>query len=108
VTEADPGRRISWLVLDNHFAFTEDQTEWTGTTVTFDIAEEGGRTEVRFTHQGLTPACECFEVCSTAWGFFVNSSLRSLITTGEGRPNRLGHPPIDTAAETRTEEEIPR
>ena len=74
----------------------------------FDIAREGNRTEVRFTHQGLTPAHECFEVCSTAWGFFVNSSLQGLITTGEGRPNRLGHPPIDTATETRTEREIPR
>lgn len=94
--------------MDNHFAFTEDQTEWTGTTVTFDIAQEGNRTAVRFTHQGLTPAHECFEVCSTAWGFFVNSSLQSLITTGEGRPNRLGHPPIDTATETRTGREIPR
>jgi hypothetical protein len=38
----------------------------------------------------------------------VGSSLQSLITAGENRPNRLGHPLIDTAAETRTGREIPR
>jgi hypothetical protein len=38
----------------------------------------------------------------------VHSSLQSLITTGEGRPTHLGHPLIDTAAETRTGKEIPR
>jgi uncharacterized protein YndB with AHSA1/START domain len=90
VTEAVPGRKVSWLVLDNHFNFTEDETEWTGTTISFDIAEKDGQTEVRFIHQGLVPAYECFEVCSTAWGFYVNSSLQSLIITGEGQPNGRG------------------
>lgn len=93
VTEAVPDRKISWLVVENHFDFTEDQTEWTGTTITFDIAEKDGQTEVRFTHQGLVPEHECFDVCSTSWGFYVNDSLQSLITAGEGQPNRRSRPP---------------
>lgn len=99
VTEAVPGRKVSWLVVDNHFNFTEDETEWTGTTITFDISEKDGQTEVRFTHQGLVPAYECFEVCSTAWGFYVGS-LRSLIATGAGQPNGRGRPrlPAEEAA----------
>ena len=108
VTDAGPGRRVSWLVVDDHFACTEDEAEWTGTTITFDLAPVGGRTAVRSTHQGLTPAHECFEVCSTAWGLFVDSSLRSLITTGEGRPGRRAHQSLDTGAEPRTGEETPR
>ncbi|MEU7895831.1 SRPBCC domain-containing protein [Nonomuraea sp. NPDC049152] len=99
VTEAVPGRKVSWLVVDNYFNFTEDETEWTGTTITFDISEKDGQTEVRFTHQGLVPAYECFEVCTTAWGFYVGS-LRSLIATGEGQPNGRGRPrlPAEEAA----------
>jgi hypothetical protein len=92
VTEAVPGRKVSWLVVDNYFKFTEDETEWTGTTISFDISEKDGQTEVRFTHQGLVPAYECFEVCCTAWGFYVNGSLQSLITNGEGQPNGHGRP----------------
>lgn len=86
VTEAVPGQKVSWLVVDNYFKFTEDETEWTGTTINFDIAEKEGQTEVRFTHQGLVPAYECFDVCSNAWGFHINGSLRKLITTGAGNP----------------------
>jgi hypothetical protein len=32
------------------------------------------------------PTYECFDVCSNAWAFFINDSLRSLIATGEGHP----------------------
>jgi hypothetical protein len=90
VTEAVPGRRVAWRVLENHFDSVEDTTEWADTTVEFDISEEDGRTEVRFTHRGLVPVYECYDNCSNAWSFFVNSSLRDLITTGTGRPNRPG------------------
>jgi hypothetical protein len=100
VTEAVPGRRVSWLVLENHFDFTGDQTEWVGTTISFDIAEEDGATRVAFTHRGLVPEHECFDVCAGAWGFYLTSSLPDLITTGEGRPNRRGRPsaPAEAAA----------
>src|ERR1700743_2538698 len=87
VTEAVPGRQVSWLVLENSFDSVEDTTEWANTTITFDIAERDGATEVRFAHHGLVPEYECFRLCSTAWGFFINTSLRELITTGTGRPN---------------------
>ncbi len=86
VEELVPGRRVVWRVLDNHFSFTDDQTEWTDTQIRFEISEEGGATEVRFTHAGLLPAHECFDVCSNAWDFYIRTSLRSLITTGEGAP----------------------
>lgn len=101
VTEVVPERKVSWLVLDNYFDFTQDKTEWDDTSVSFEIFERDGRTEVRFTHLGLVPGYECFDVCSNAWGFYVNGSLRSLITTGEGQPNRRGRPRLP-AEELRT------
>jgi hypothetical protein len=87
ITELVPGSRVAWHVLDGYLGFVNDRTEWTGTDITFDISRNGDLTEVRFTHVGLVPDYECFENCSSAWGFYINSSLRNLITAGKGDPN---------------------
>jgi len=58
--------------------------------MTFEITAREDGTEVRFAHRGLVPEFECFESCSSGWGFFVNRSLRHLITTGEGPASRRG------------------
>jgi hypothetical protein len=87
ITEFVPGRRVAWHVLDGYLEFVKDKTEWTGTDITFDISPVESGTEVRFTHVGLVPQGECFESCSTAWTFYINSSLRDLITQGKGDPN---------------------
>jgi len=63
------------------------QTEWKGTKVVFEISEQDGKTKIRFTHQGLVPQHECYEVCSNAWTGYITSSLYKLITTGKGEPN---------------------
>jgi hypothetical protein len=87
LTEVIPDQKAVWLVLDNYFSFVEDQNEWTGTEIIFEISEEAGKTEVRFTHKGLVPDFECYGVCSNAWSTYVNVSLPNLITTGKGQPN---------------------
>jgi uncharacterized protein YndB with AHSA1/START domain len=87
ITELIPGKKVIWLVLENYFDFTKDKTEWKGTKVVFDIAKKDGKTEVRFTHEGLVPEYECFDICSDAWSSYINGSLRSLATTGKGKPN---------------------
>ncbi|WP_413666927.1 SRPBCC domain-containing protein [Mucilaginibacter sp. Mucisp86] len=85
--EVIPNQKVVWLVLDNYFSFTEDQTEWKGTKVVFEISEQDGKTKIRFTHQGLVPQHECYEVCSNAWTGYITGSLYKLITTGKGEPN---------------------
>jgi uncharacterized protein YndB with AHSA1/START domain len=86
VIELIPNEKVVWLVLDNHMNFVEDQTEWVGTTIRFEIARKRDQTEVRFAHLGLVPQYECFGVCSSAWGSLMLGSLPSLITTGTGQP----------------------
>lgn len=86
VTELDQDRRIAWLVTGSYLDFVDDKQEWTGSTVRFDIAEVGEGTRVTFTHEGLRPEDECYDVCSNAWGMFVNGSLSAFIETGEGQP----------------------
>ena len=81
VTELVPGRKVTWLVLDNHFSFVADQDEWKGTQISFEIATVGAKTQIRFAHLGLAPEFECFDVCSNAWGSLINGSLRALVCT---------------------------
>ncbi len=91
VTELVPGRRVAWLVTGSYLDFISDTQEWNGTTVGFDIEETGpGRTRVTFTHLGLDPEVECYEVCTNAWSMFVNDSLKALIETGVGKPYTFG------------------
>jgi hypothetical protein len=85
--EVIPDKKVVWLVLDNYFSFTEDKTEWIGTKIEFEITEQDGKTQLQFTHRGLVPAYECYDICFEAWSGYVKGSLKSLITTGKGRPN---------------------
>jgi len=87
LVELVPGKRIAWLVTDNYFNFTEDKSEWKGTKLIFDISKKGDKTEIQFTHQGLIPQYECYNICSDAWGRYIRGSLKSLIATGKGSPN---------------------
>ena len=88
VTELVPGKRVAWLVLENDISFVDDKREWIGNEIVFDIATNGDKTEVVFTQYGLVPDYECYEICSNAWGGYINGSLRSLIATGIGAPVR--------------------
>ncbi|MGA2663371.1 MAG: SRPBCC domain-containing protein [Nitrososphaerales archaeon] len=88
ITELVPGKKVAWLVLDSSLNFVKDKSEWNGTKITFDIAKKGDKTEVSFTHEGLVPDYECYGACSSAWGFYINNSLRKLITKGKGQPNK--------------------
>ncbi len=88
ITELVPGKKVVWHVLDSRINFVKDKTEWKGTDIVFEVIKKGDKTELRFTHVGLVPAFECYGACSDAWGFYINDSLRSLITTGKGEPNQ--------------------
>ena len=95
ITEMVPGQKVVWHIVDADIAFVKDRKEWNGTDVVFEIAKKRGKkhgkTEVRFSHVGLTPRIECYGKCAGAWGFYINDSLRSLITTGKGEPNETTH-----------------
>lgn len=106
LTEVVPEKRVVWRVLDNHFkpglfdetagghvkgdGFENDKAEWVDTHIIFDITMENGKTRLHFTHDGLVPDYECYDVCINGWRHYIQESLHSLITTGEGQPNKTG------------------
>ena len=87
VTELVPGETVVWQVVDNHMSFIDDQSEWMGTEIRFEVTGTDGGSELRFTHDGLVPTYECFDICRNAWTFYVGDSLRSLLETGQGKPS---------------------
>jgi uncharacterized protein YndB with AHSA1/START domain len=96
VDELVPGERVVWTVLENYMSFIEDQSEWHGTEIRFELGAAGSGTELRFTHVGLVPSYECFDVCKDAWGLYIRESLPAFVTTGQGNPIR----PSTSAAPT--------
>lgn len=87
IVEFIPFKKVVWLVLENHFSFTNDNTEWNGNRIIFDISRNGDKTALQFTQLGLVPAYECYDVCRDAWTSYIQGSLHNLITTGKGKPN---------------------
>ena len=87
ITELVRGKKVVWQTVKGEINFVKDKTEWDGTKVVFEIGKRGDKTELRFTHVGLVPTIQCYGDCSGAWGYHLDS-LRDLITTGKGNPNR--------------------
>ena len=85
--EMVPNKKLVYQVLDNHFNFVKDKSEWINTKLIFEITEKGAKTSMKFTHEGLVPEYECYNVCNDAWTSYIQGSLHSLITTGKGKPN---------------------
>ena len=46
----------------------ESGKEWDGTRLLFDLAEQNGRTQLRFTHAGWAAETDYFTSCNTTWG----------------------------------------
>ncbi len=88
IAKLDPGKKVRWHVMDNYFNFVKDKSEWKDTDIVFEIAKKGDKTELRFTHLGLVPAYECYNICSNAWGSLISGSLRDLITKGKSQPDQ--------------------
>ena len=85
LVEVIPDKKVVWLVTESKLNFITNESEWTGTKISFEISEVNGKTQLRFTHHGLLPKIECYGACSNAWSQLIQQSLFSLITTGKGK-----------------------
>ena len=70
--------RVEWQVIGG-------PEEWIGTTIDWDLRQEGDYTIVLFKHQGWKEPVEFMHHCSTKWATFL-LSLKELVETGRGRP----------------------
>jgi Activator of Hsp90 ATPase homolog 1-like protein len=85
IVEIIPDKKVVWLVTESQLNFIKDKSEWTGTSIIFEITEQQNKTQLRFTHVGLKPKIECYGDCSNAWEKLIQQSLLSLIISGKGK-----------------------
>lgn len=79
VVDVQPQTRVEWEVVGG-------PEEWIGTTITFDLAQDGEWTIVLFAHAGWREPVEFMNHCSTKWAIFL-MSLKALVETGTGAPH---------------------
>lgn len=78
VIELKPSEKVVWRVVGG-------PDEWIGTTVDWELRQDGDYTIVLFKHQGWKEPVEFMNHCSTKWAVYL-LSLKELVETGQGRP----------------------
>ena len=86
--EVVPNKKVVWLVTDCYLPWFKDKTEWTNTKMSFEISTNDNKTQMTFTHIGLVPEVECYDMYVKGWDQYVKDSLLKLITEGEGQPQK--------------------
>lgn len=79
IVELNPNEKIIWLVTDSFLGFVEKSDEWIGTKIIFEITKIGEKTQLVFTHEGLTPQIECYQSCAPSWTKYLQNKLLPLI-----------------------------
>ena len=77
--EVIPDKKVVWLTTYCKLDFIEHKDEWTATKIIFEISTNGNSTELKFTHEGLTPTVECYDACAPAWTQYLENKLKPLI-----------------------------
>ncbi|MEP6750979.1 MAG: SRPBCC domain-containing protein [Bacteroidota bacterium] len=87
ITTLIPDTKVVWTVTDCYLHWLKDKTEWKKTKIIFDISTENNQTTVHFTHQGLLPEVECYDMCVKGWTQYIPGSLLKLMKEGVGQPS---------------------
>ncbi|WP_316817570.1 SRPBCC domain-containing protein [Pedobacter nyackensis] len=81
VSELTAPTYVGWVVVAG-------PDEWVGTTITWELKQEGEYVIVLFRHLNWKEPVEFMHHCSTKWAIFL-MSLKSLIETGKGTPDPI-------------------
>ncbi|MEM8484615.1 MAG: SRPBCC domain-containing protein [Bacteroidota bacterium] len=87
VTSAEPERLLAWHVTEaiHNLTSLSKSDEWEGTTIVWEISAASEGSHVTFTHNGLVPSLECYDICEQGWDYFLGS-LKQFLETGTGSP----------------------
>ncbi|MFE5307873.1 SRPBCC domain-containing protein [Isoptericola sp. NPDC056605] len=79
VEELRPRERVVWRVVGG-------PDEWVGTTVEWDLRQDGDWTILLFAHRGWREPVEFMHHCSTKWATFLQS-LKAQVEGGDAAPS---------------------
>ncbi len=76
--------RIEMVCIDAHHKVEgqpqEIDQEWLGTKIIWDFRAVGDKTEIKMTHEGLSPTLNCWGICLDGWNHFFKNSLKSFLS----------------------------
>ncbi|OUR74593.1 hypothetical protein A9Q78_00210 [Methylophaga sp. 41_12_T18] len=59
----------------------EMRTEWENTLLKFEITNTHKGTSIHFSHIGLTPTLNCYDICCSGWDHFFATGLKGYLNT---------------------------
>ena len=87
-----PNETVELECIEAHHKIVDkplaSETEWLGSVAQWQIEARSTHTDVRFTHRGLSPDLDCYEVCEAGWNLFFADSLKAYLDTGVGKPHQ--------------------
>jgi len=89
IIEYSEYEKITWKCIKAnhvHKGLTDIKEEWLGTELYWVFKAGNGFTKISFIHSGLNSNLNCYEVCESAWNFFIPESLKNYLETGIGNP----------------------
>ena len=89
ITNFSKPREITWKCIKaEHYVggFSDIEEEWLNTELVWTFNKIDGEVEVSFVHNGLTPKLNCYDICEAGWNFFISTSLKNYLETGQGNP----------------------
>jgi len=81
-------KKITWKCIKaNHIheGLTNIKEEWLDTELYWEFKTVNEFTKISFLHSGLNRKLNCYEVCESAWSFFILESLKNYLDTGDGK-----------------------
>lgn len=90
ITQFVPFEKIQWNCINaNHFhnGLSDIKEEWLNSVVQWKIERTTSGTKITMEHKGLGEDLNCYDVCINAWDFFINSSLKKYLETGDEMPH---------------------
>jgi len=75
-------RRVVWYCTRSNML---DSQAWTGSSMCFELQPTANGTRLAFSHEDY-PDSPCQSVCERGWAFFLGTSLKQYLETGEGMP----------------------
>ncbi|KQQ82511.1 ATPase [Xanthomonas sp. Leaf131] len=76
-------RLVCWRCHDSNML---DSDAWKGTVMRFELHSTSQGTQLEFVQSGYRES-PCKEACARGWRFFLGSSLKRYVETGEGMPS---------------------
>ena len=80
---------IVWECVESHqdHNLVGIDKEWLNSKLYWTISGIGENVNIEFLHKGLVSTGVCYDVCSSAWDFYILDSLKTFLESGIGKPN---------------------